>query len=65
MKAKEIMQALIDGKKVGTDSYDYVYLNVYGDLMRCTDAKLLQLPEFLLSKMIYYSSGKVISEDGP
>jgi hypothetical protein len=65
MTHKELMQALIDGKKVGESDRKYIYLNIAGSLMCESATKILDRPEFILMKLLYNSCGKIIPEEGP
>ena len=33
MNARDIMKALLEGKKVGTGPFEYIYLNIAGELV--------------------------------
>lgn len=63
MTSKEIMQALLDGKKVG-DVYDYIYLNMDGELMLSNGDDGSDDPE-TIGKMFTWYGVTVQPEEGP
>lgn len=62
MTAKEIMQALIDGKKVGPSPYWYYYLNMDGDLVASEDMYMHNEHIGLLFNLTFI---RVQPEEGP
>lgn len=62
MTAKQIMQALLEGKKVG-DCYDYMYLNADGELM--TNLGERQYDAEAIGRLFVWWHVTVQPEDGP
>ena len=67
MTNREVLQAILDGKKVGENDAWYVYINMDGKLMGSRDETRASHnhPANILSAVLYYGTGKVIPEEGP
>lgn len=64
MTAKEIMQALIDGKKVGTSDGYYMYLNINGQLRTENHFGGCTIDE-QVSDLLINCNCRVLPEEGP
>lgn len=66
MTARDIMLALIGGKKVGSSPYRYMYLNIDGHLQveYDTESDLFEFATEVVGKLLHLEDCKIQPEDG-
>jgi hypothetical protein len=65
MTAREICQALIDGKKVGSSPYRYMFLNIDGEIVVNCEEPRGHTDDEIMGSLFMWECVTVQPEDGP